>query len=273
MIYKTPDNLVELLSSTVRAASKTAFYSAVLDGRAGVSSVEEFRKIPITSLVEYRKQRLADVVADPSQIEWIVGQHKGQSATSVAVAEGPDEAANRYAVFTDAVKECVSLQGQLTCAVVTSAHRRFFAAEIGTILIRSGISTHVFVDCGSHRTYEYLRIVEPDMLVNLVEGLEEEELPETIKLCITFRRSQRMNRFRQLDVYIVDELGFLGHSTDCGTYALNQDLYYFEQSEDGFLVITALMNRTQPMVRLRTMDKVEYLRGHALEFAQLSPVM
>ena len=109
--------------------------------------------------------------------------------------------------------------------------------------------------------------------MNLVEGLEEEELPETIKLCITFRRSQRMNRFRQLDVYIVDELGFLGHSTDCGTYALNQDLYYFEQSEDGFLVVTALMNRTQPMMRLRTMDKVEYLSGHALEFAQLSLVM
>ena len=79
-----------------------------------------------------------------------------------------------------------------------------------------------------------------------------------------------MRRLPQLDFYIVDELGFLGHSTDCETYTLHQDAYYFQQSDSGNLIVTALYNRVQPMIRIETMDRVEPLGSHTVRFTELS---
>ena len=62
--------------------------------------------------------------------------------------------------------------------------------------------------------------------------------------------------FSHLDYYLVDELGFLGHSDDCVDYAMNRDTFYFETSESGKLIVTDLYNRTRPLLRIETDDKV-----------------
>ena len=270
MIYKTPDNLIELLNGVLRAAASTEFYPSVLDGRFEVSSPEEFGSIPATSLCDYRRQSLVDVVADPARVDWIVGPYKGQSPQWVAVAEGSDEGSNRYDVFADTVKGCVSLDKGWTCAVVASPEKRYFAAEIATILISSGIPSHVFTDNGSQRTYEQLHDTSPEILVILSDHIDVTRIPPSIELCITFRRSQVINELPQLDVYVIDELGFLGQSRDCATFSLNRDMYYFERSEHGNLIVTGLYHRVQPMLRIETADKVRPLDGHLLEFTELS---
>ena len=270
MSYRTPDNLVGLLDGVVRAASRTAFYSAALAGRTGVSSQAEFGNIPVTPVRRYREQRLADVVADPAGIEWIVGRYRGHAAPSVAVAEGEEEGANRYDLFTDALKECISLEGERTCAVVATHEKRYFGAEIATILVRSGIPSHLFMDTENGRIYEILRQTSPNILVVLSERLVEGQLPASVELCVTFRRPRQMTRLRRLDIHVVDELGFLGHSTGSGKYALNNDTYYFERSANGYLIATALYNKVQPMLRLRTMDKVKSLETDGVEFTELS---
>ena len=270
MSYETPDNLVELLDAAVRAASRTAFYRPALEGRTQAGSLEDFAQIPITPLECYRRQRLADVLAEPSRVEWIAGRYKGHSASSVAVAEGPEEGANRYDLFIDAIKQSVPPETLDSCAVVTSAEKRYYAAEIATILIRWGVPSHVFIDRGGARTYERLHHVCPDLLVVLSDGMSEPDLPASIRLCVTFRRAQRMVSFRQLDMYLVDELGFLGHSNDLERYTLNKDMYYFERGDDGKLIVTALYNRVQPMLRIQTTDKVRPLGSHILEFMELS---
>jgi hypothetical protein len=270
MIYQTPDNLVALLDKVVRAASRTRYYSPMLAGRCGVRDLDDFARIPVTPLAEYRKQRLRDAVAEPSRIEWILGPYRGQSPGSVAVAEGADEGGIRYDVFMDALKDCSSFQRAGMCALVASPAKRYFAAEVATIMIRAGIPSHVFIDRDSPRTYERLHHMNPELLVILSDDLAEAELPDSVQLCVTFRRSQRIVGFQQLDLYFVDELGFLGHSTDCDVYALNKDVYYFETSENGCLVATALHNRVQPMLRIETMDEVKALEGHTLKFVEMS---
>ena len=272
MSYETPDNLVELLDAVVNQAARTAFYSSKLNGHRRIRNPEDFGNIPVTSLETYRRQRFADVLAEPSKVEWIVGPYKGQSPDSVAVAEGPDEEADRYELLTDAVKECISLQKKRTCAVVTSPEKRYFASEVATILINAGIPSHVFTDKGTPRTYELVEHVSPEVVVILSNNLSETRLPANTELCITFRRSHRLRRFHQLDVHVVDELGFLGHSTDCESYKLNKDVYYFERSASGSLIVTSLYKRVQPMLRIETTDKVSPLAGHTLEFTKLSAV-
>ncbi len=270
MIYETPDNLIELLNGVVSAANKTVFYSQKLSAGRAFKSLREFDQMPVTPLLEYRAQRLADVVAEPSQIEWIVGPYKGKSGSSVAVAEGADEGAHRYSIFTDAIKERIPLREGRTCVIITSPPKRYFAAEIGAILIRSGISAHVFTDCGSQRTYERIKYVNPDILVVLSDPLNEADFPDSLDLCVTFRRSQRLRRFPQLDFFIIDELGFLGQSGDCETYRLNEDMYYFERSERGRLIVTSLYNHVQPMLRIAVMDKTGPLASHTLKLTELS---
>ena len=207
MTHETPADLVELLDGVVRAAARTAFYAPILDGRSGVGGVEELAGIPVTPLGRYRDRRLADLLAEPSRVGWIVGPYRGQAASSVAAAEGGGQAADRCYIFTGVLNEHGVLRGQRTCAVVSSPERRYFAAEIATFLIRSGVRSHLFVDHGKDRTYERLDRVRPDLLVVLSDGLVEEEFPSSVDLCITFGRSHRIRRFPQLDLYVVGRAG------------------------------------------------------------------
>ena len=56
-VYKTPDNLVELLNGVVRSASRTAFYRPRLSGATGIATLDEFRAIPPTPLAELPRPR------------------------------------------------------------------------------------------------------------------------------------------------------------------------------------------------------------------------
>ena len=268
--YKTPDNLVELLNGVVGAAVRTSFYASRLPKTPSIGCLDDFAEMPITSIGAYRSQRLRDVLAEPSRVEWIAGRYRGQSASEVAVAEGPDEGMYRYDLFTDAVKQHVSLQAGLTCAVVTSPPRRYFAAEIATILIRAGVSSHLLVDHGRPNVGRLLDRLEPDILVLLADRPTEDALPPSARLCVTFRRSHRLSRVPQLDVYVVDELGFLGQSTDLNVYGMNRDVYYFERSTRGNLIVTALHNRVQPMLRIETEDSARVLSDGYVELGDLS---
>ena len=268
--YRTPDNVDELLGQVVRAAKKTAFYASIIPDDLEIASVDDLSRVPVTPLAEYRKQRLADVLAEPDQVQWIAGAFGGQLADTVAIAEGPDEAAIRFDVFMDALKDCLSGEKQRTCAIVTSAQRRFFAAETATTLIHSGMPAHVFLDGDRKRIHEFLNITKPDVVVILLDGLDEAELPSSVELGVTFRRSQALHDVPQLDMYLVDGLGFLGQSTDCERYLLNNDEYLFQTSDDGRLVVTALRNRVRPMIRIEVLDRIRSLNRNVLEFAEIS---
>ena len=192
--YKTPDNLVELLDKVVRSASQTNYYRPRLSGASGVATLDEFRAIPPTPLSEFRERALRDTLAEPSKVDWIVGADGGQSPTRTAMVENADEGAIRYDVLADAVKEQVSLDASTVCAPVSTPERRYFASEVATILIAAGAHAHVFTDEGRPRTYERLDLLEPQVVVLLSPRLEEDRLPETTKLAITFNREHRLTQ-------------------------------------------------------------------------------
>ncbi len=268
--YETPDNVEELLTKAVVAARKTRFYSSVIPGDLNIAGVTDLGLIPVTPLAEYRRQRLSDVLAEPDDVQWIAGALGGQSPDTVAIAEGPVEAAIRFDIFTDALKDCLPDAIKHTCAIVSSAERRYFAAETATILIHFGIPAHVFLDGDRTRVYELLDITKPEIVVILMDEVDEAALPENTKLCVTFRRSQRLRKFPQLDMYLVDGLGFLGQSTDCQTYRLNSDEFLFQISNTGKMVVTALRNRVRPMIRLGLQDRVRSLSDNTIELVELS---
>ena len=266
--YKTPDNLVDLLNRVVRSASQTTFYGARLSGRTGIASVDEFRAIPPTPLAEFRERALRDTLAEPSNVDWIVGAAGGQSPMRTAMVENADEGAIRYDVLADAVKEQLVLDASTMCVAISTPERRYFASEVATVLIAAGAHAHVFTDEGRPRTYERLDLLGPQVVVMLSPRLEEYRLPETTKLALTFNREHRLTRFPQLDVYHVDGLGFLGHSYNLQTYTLNSDVYYFEQSDEGRLMVTPLYGRVQPALRVITEDRVEFVAESQVRFVE-----
>ena len=270
MAHSSPDNLLELLNTVVISAHKTKFYSRKLSPNLVINSLEAFSTIPITPITEYRRQRLVNVISAPSDIEWIVGPYRGHSATDVAIAEGPNEAMYRYDAFIDAAKKYIPESPNNTAIIVCSKNMRYFSAEISAILIRYGIPTHVFLDRGQRRNHEVINLIKPDILVVLSDNLMESALPESIDLLITFRQSRKFHNIRQLDFYFVREFSFLGYSSDLLTYELNKDLYYYEVSETGELIITTLYNQIQPMLRIRVKDKVSNILEHTITALQLS---
>ena len=145
-VYKTPDNLVELLNGVVRSASRTAFYRPRLSGVTEIATLDEFRAIPPTPLAEFRDRALRDTLAEPSNVDWIVGADGGQSPARAAMVENADEGAIRYDVLADAVKEQVDLDASTVCVAVSTPERRYFASEVATILIAAGAHAHVFTD-------------------------------------------------------------------------------------------------------------------------------
>ena len=267
--YNTPDNVVELLDGVLRAALDTPFYRSILGKRPAIRSLDDFKDLPVTPIADLRRQTLADVVANPDRVGWIFGRYSGRHRTEVAVAEGADETALRYAVFRDALNDALPSRRGRTGVVVTTPKRRYFAAEIATMLGNAGVATHVVTDLYRARTIRMLRSVRPDVLVPLSGDVGDAALPAPGELCITVRRSPTLAHAPQVDLYMVDELGFLGHSTDRRRWTAYNDLYYYELSSRGRLVVTALRNRAFPLLRIETEDEARLLDEHHLEIARL----
>ncbi len=255
--YETPANVIELLDRVVIAASNTTFYGKKLTGVHSVDGMNVFRSLPITSLAELRQQITADVLARPGEVQWIVGPRRGRVRESLAVAEGVEQTSTRYDIFCDALREIDPEALLKTCTVITSPERRYFAAEISTILGYMGIQAHVFTDTDRQRTREILRVLSSDLLVVLSDWLESSDLPYQTRVCITFEDGIRLMDEGQLDMFHIDELGFLGHSTDGQQWILYNDIYLYERSNSGRLVVTALHNLVQPLLRIETEDQVE----------------
>ena len=269
-VYNTPDNVIELLDQVLQAALATRFYRPILGKRTAIQSLDDFAELPITPLAGLRRQSLASVVSDPGRVGWIFGRYRGRKRTEVAVAEGADETALRYAVFRDALKDALPSKPGRTGVVVTTSQRRYFAAEIATLLGNAGVATHVVTDLDRARTIRVLRAIQPDVLVPLSGDAGGAALPPPGELCITVRRSPAPARVPQVDLYMVDELGFLGHSTDRRRWTAYNDLYYYELSGRGRLVVTALRNRALPMLRIETEDEARLPDEHNLGIVRLA---
>ena len=270
MGYGSPANLIELLDRVVGAAYETAFYRSVMRSRPWVSSLEEFGRIPVTPIEEYRAQSLADVITDSRRVQWLAASLRGRSAAGVAVAEDFQDAATRYQVFKDALAECLPERPGRTGVVVSTGETRYYAAEISTILSWSAVPSHVFTLDDNGTIYDRLRQIAPQVVAFAACRAAESELPPSVELCITFRGAQRLTCLPQVDMYVVDGLGFLAHSTDLRSWLPYNDEFYFETSERGRLVVTALHRRTQPMVRIETRDAVKSLGAETLELAGLT---
>lgn len=256
--HETPDNLIELLNGVIRAAARTAFFSPILGGVSSISTVEEFRAISVTPLSIFRARPMRDTLSEPRAVDWIVGASDGQSPALAAIAESAEEGSIRYDLIADAVKECVDLNHSTVCVVVSTSARRYFASEVATILIAAGAQAHVFTGRWTPRAYERLELLEPTVAVVLSPGVVQERIPASVKLIVSFDRECRLDRFPQMDVYHVDGLGFLGQSVDMRTYSLNGDVYHFERSVGGNLIVTPLHARVQPALRIMTEDRVEF---------------
>ena len=259
----SPPNLVKLLDGVVSAASTTEFFGGVLrDRAASISSVGAFKDLPATPILCYRSQRLARVLSDASRLQWIAGPYLGHSASRVAAAEDVDAGRVRVDAIKDALAGSLPTTSGHSAAVITSPQSRYFSAEMATILVRMGIAAHLFIDPGPSRTRELLHDLQPSVLVAMSEGLEERSIPSCVELCVTARRTHRFKGFQQLDLYVVNELGLLGQSDDCEEYQLNHHSYFFERSDADRLVVTPLHNHIQPMLRLETLDRVEFIDDH-----------
>ena len=299
-VYNTPDNVVELLDRVLHTALNTRFYRSILGERRSIGSLSDFAGLPITPIAVLRRQALSDVVADPDRVGWIFGRYRGRTRTEVAVAEGADETALRYAIFRDALKDALPARQGRTGAVVTTPERRYFAAEIATMLGNVGVAAHVITYHDGARTADMLRSIQPDVLVPLLGDARDAALPPPGELCITVRRSPTpalapgaglkpaptvstlvpeagsrpaptVSAFaRQMDLYMVDELGFLGHSTDQRRWTAYNDLYYYELSSRGRLVVTALRNHAFPMLRIETEDEARLPDEHHVELVRLT---
>ena len=268
--YRTPDNLIALLDGAVRSAARTQVYAAGLGRSAAVGDMAAFERIPVTPLSAYRRRRLSEVLASPPQVSWIAGPHRGQLASHVAVAEGADETEVRYELLADAVTGRLRPGSEHTAVVVASSRRRWFGAEAAAVLTRAGVPAHLILDSGGPATRRFLDRTAPDLAVVLSDSLDEGDLPDSVKLCVTFRQSHRMRRVPQIDLYHVEELGVLAQSDDCDAYAPNRDAFYFERFNDGHLIVTSLYNHVRPMVRIRTEDRVELAEDGSFAIMELS---
>ena len=269
MVYDTPDNVVELLDGVVHAARGTRFYHSILLKERNITSLGVFRDLPITPISKLRCQSLIDVITNPDKVDWIAGAHRGRSRRDVAVAESRNETTLRYAMFRDALRDVLPATKNRSGVVLTTANRRYFAAEVSTMLGYSGVPAHVVTDENLSQAYDLLRLMTPDVLVLLSDDFDESALPPSVELCLTVRNSPMLEFIPKMDLYLVDGIGFLGHSKAESNWVIYNDQYIYEISVEGRLVVTSLRNHTIPILRIETEDEVKLLDPYHIEIVQI----
>lgn len=250
--YSRPPNHVTLLRAVVESARGTRFWKARL-GSDAIESLADFERLPVTPAREYRRQKFGDLVAEPDAIEWIPGPWLGQSAERAPVAEGAAEARVRVAVARRVLSEATpdGVEGAVV-AVVSTFASRYFGAEVCAAFVRMGVSAHLVTDTGTGRLSELVGALRPDVVAALSDSVELGGLPESVRGVVTVRMGKRVRGVRHVDLLVQNELGILGASVDGGGYRLAHDMFHFEGSADGGMVVTPYFFRVQPMVRLDT---------------------
>ena len=242
MKYESPNNLLELLDDVVKAAAQTRFYKSRLNNNDRVRSIEEFHNLPLVPITDLRNQNFSDTIVDQEFLQWIVGSDRTREQYSLPIAESSTVTATRYDLFCDALKDHWDLTSVDFAVIVTSKKRLYYAAEISTILGYIGIPAHVFTDTEENKVYRQLRQLETSLLIILTNDFDENHADPKGIPTVTFRLSHKLKKSSQIDLYTVDELGFLGHSRDLNYWTIYNDQYLYEQSGSGSLVVTALYN-------------------------------
>ena len=139
-----PERL-RLLASAVDAARRTRFWRRKL-GSGPINSLSDFHRLPIVEAEEYRRQRFADLVTNPEEIDWIPGPWLGQSPARAPVAEGADEARLRVRILREALSPAVPKDVDEPSAVIASTFdNRYFGAEMCAVFVRMGIPAHLVI--------------------------------------------------------------------------------------------------------------------------------
>ena len=247
---------LRLLACTVDAARQTRFWRSKL-GNSPINSMSDFENLPTVEAREYRRQRFADLVTKPYEIDWIPGPWLGQSPTRAPVAEGSTEARIRVRTLrrflTHAVPDDIP---NPTAVVATTFDSRYFGAEMCAVLVRMGIPAHLVTDSGTDRLRELVSRFEPDIVALLSNQLDANDLPDNTKSVVTVMTSVVPRHIPCLDLYVCNEFGALGMRKRRGTYQLAHDTFYFETSPCETLVVTPYFSRVQPIVRLETGDNI-----------------
>lgn len=250
------EDRLKLLARAVDAARQTRFWRGKL-GNSPINSMSDFENLPITEAREYRRQRFADLVAKPDEIDWIPGPWLGQSPNRAPVAEGPAEARIRVRALRQFLTHAVP--GDIpnpTAVVATTFDNRYFGAEMCAAFVRMGIPAHLVTDCGTDRLADLVSKFEPAIVALLSDQLSANDLPNSAKSVVTVGGARIPEHIPCLDLYVCNELGALGMRMDCGAYQLARDAFYYETSSKGTLVATPYHSRVQPIVRLDTGDNI-----------------
>lgn len=247
---------LELLASAVDAARQTCFWRRKL-GNGPINSLSDFERLPIVQAREYRRQRLADLVTDPEEIDWIPGPWLGQDSERAPVAEGASEARLRVRILREALSPAVPKDVDDPSAVIASSFdNRYFGAEMCAVFVRMGTPAHLVSDSGTDRFSELLNKFEPDIVALLSDRLDADDLPTSVRSVVTVGARTVPKGIPSLNLYVCNEFGVLGSRTDGGEYNLAHDTFYFETSPEGTLVVTPYFSHVQPIVRLDTGDRI-----------------
>ena len=264
--FRRPADPVEPLAAVVESARRAAFWRRKLGDAPPVRSLADFESLPVTPVSEYRRRRFGDVLADPEKTAWIPGPPLGQSPDRVAVAEGADEARARIEALTRALALAVPPCLDSASAVVAStAAGRYFGAEMCAAFIRMGIPAHLITDAGSADLAGLIRRLSPSVLGALTPALAAAPPPPSAVGAIAPFGCAYMPEVEcAVEILVQNELGVLGCALNGGALVLNEDLFHFETSRNGTLVVTPYFSLVQPMPRLDTgigADILERARG------------
>ena len=252
-------HLLNQLNLVIAAAKKTRYYQKSAESLPQqIKSLDAFKSIKPTSLREFRSQPLSDTITDPSQIEWIVGRYDGQSPLTIPFVENSAASGIRQDLYTQAMNSAGQFDANTPAIVVATHLRRYLGAELASSLVRMGIIAHLFVDLNIDRFNDILNRLRPSILVVLDDAITENLIPQFVNLCVTVRKTHQFVEHTQVDLFLIDELGLLGHSIDHQHYSLNHMEYYFEYTDQGGLIVTPLYNLLQPKLRIETLDCIEF---------------
>lgn len=250
------EDRLKLLARTVYAARQTEFWRGKL-GDSPINSMSDFESLPIVDAREYRRQRFANLIAKPDEIDWIPGPWLGQSPNRAPVAEGSTEARIRVRTLRQFLTHAVPGDIPNPAAVVaTTFDNRYFGAEMCAVFVRMGIPAHLVTDIGADRLRDLVSKFEPAIVALLSDQLSANDLPDSTRSVVTVMTPEFPKHIPCLDLYVCNEFGALGMRTDCGDYQLAHDTFYFETSPTGTSVVTPYHSRVQPIVRLDTGDAI-----------------
>ncbi|MBD3183506.1 hypothetical protein GF312_14520 [Candidatus Poribacteria bacterium] len=249
------DRLKELVEY---AFDSVPLYRRIYGSKPSISNKENFNSLPAVTIGDFASCDIQDVISDMDDAGIILPTVQNKTIFPLPRLESSYDRDIRYEIFYYLINQADIPSGCRFLIITDNAHS-YYCGEIVNNLLYYGYPAWMMIlrDHKIDEVITWISRLDPDCLVlglDYIPCWSTKSGVENLFTINQYNEDLSSTSLRHFDLYVLTELSWIGVRLPGENYIYPPDYFYIE-SVNSILSITALESWLQPFIRYMTMDR------------------